>query len=307
MKILTVILGVVFVLLVLSLLATTIMELVAAFLHLRGKNLKKALGNMLIGLKDDGTTEDESMLAKFKNNALFRQLSFKYSKKTTNPPSYITSKSFQSILFDIILGDGEISETELVNEINKLENTDLRNVLNQLLRDADGKVDVFKQKVEEWFDTVMDRASGWYKRTTKKILIYVGIGIALVLNADTLAIYERLENDPETLTQIVSMAEDFANNNDSTSLVKQNLDYEQAQIELKNIMDNNLASIKSPLGLGWKNVDYDNFTWYDWMTKVVGWIVTALAISLGAPFWFDILKKLVSIREAGTHPDESKK
>ena len=71
MKILTVILGVVFVLLVLSLLASTIMELVASFLNLRGKNLKKALGNMLVGLKEDGTTEDESILNKFKDNALF--------------------------------------------------------------------------------------------------------------------------------------------------------------------------------------------------------------------------------------------
>ncbi len=307
MKILTVVLGVVFVLLVLSLLATTVMELIAAFLHLRGKNLKKALSNMLVGLKDDGTTEDESILAKFKKNAFFKQLSFKYSNKTTNPPSYITSKSFRSILFDVILGDEKISEMEIINEINKLENTDLRNVLNQLLRDADGKVDVFKEKVEGWFDTVMDRASGWYKRTAQKILIYVGIFIAIILNADTLAIYERLENDPETLAQVVAMAEDFAANNDSTSLVKQNLDYDEAQEQFNYILDNHIQGIKSPLGLGWKNVDFEKFTFYDWLTKLTGWIITALAISLGAPFWFDILKKLVSIRSAGANPDEAKK
>jgi hypothetical protein len=306
MKILTVILGVVFVLLVLSLLATTIMELIAAFLHLRGKNLRKALGNMLIGLKDDGTTEDDSFLEKFKKNALFKQLSHKYSSKTTNPPSYLSSKSFQSILFDIILGDEKLSEQEVLQEINNIENADLRNVLNQLVRDADGKLEDFKKNVETWYDSVMDRATGWYKRTAKKILIYVGLAMALILNADTLAIYERLESDPETLAQVVAMAEELAAKDDSTSIVKPNMSIDEASAELNYIIENNLNSIKSPLGLGWKNVDFEKLSIYDWITKVVGWIITALAISLGAPFWFDILKKIVSIRSSGGTTTEKK-
>ncbi|KAA3622895.1 MAG: hypothetical protein DWQ02_25440 [Bacteroidetes bacterium] len=306
MKILTVILGVVFVLLVLSLLATTIMELIAAFMHLRGKNLKKALGNMLVGLKDDGTTEDESFLEKFKNNALFRQLSHKYSNKTTNPPSYLSAKSFQSILFDIILGDEKISEQDVIKEINNIENADLRNVLNQLVRDADGKLEGFKENVETWYDSVMDRATGWYKRQAKKILIYVGLVMAIILNADTLAIYERLESDPETLAQVVAMAEEMAAKPDSASIVKQNMSFEEASTELNALLENNLNTIKSPLGLGWKNVDFEKITVYDWLTKALGWIITALAISLGAPFWFDILKKIVSIRSSGGTTTEKK-
>ncbi len=31
----------------------------------------------------------------------------------------------------------------------------------------------------------------------------------------------------------------------------------------------------------------------------MGWFVTALAISLGAPFWFDVLKKIITIRSSG--------
>ena len=36
--------------------------------------------------------------------------------------------------------------------------------------------------------------------------------------------------------------------------------------------------------------------------KLIGWIITILAISLGAPFWFDILNKVASIRSSGTKP-----
>lgn len=34
-----------------------------------------------------------------------------------------------------------------------------------------------------------------------------------------------------------------------------------------------------------------------------GWIITALAITLGAPFWFDLLSKLISLRGTGTKID----
>src|ERR1700733_4414553 len=37
---------------------------------------------------------------------------------------------------------------------------------------------------------------------------------------------------------------------------------------------------------------------------LVGWILTAIAASLGAPFWFDTLNKFMNVRAAGTSPTE---
>lgn len=37
---------------------------------------------------------------------------------------------------------------------------------------------------------------------------------------------------------------------------------------------------------------------------ILGLVITALALSLGAPFWFDLLNKLVSLRGAGVKPEE---
>jgi hypothetical protein len=39
----------------------------------------------------------------------------------------------------------------------------------------------------------------------------------------------------------------------------------------------------------------------------VGWLLTIIAVSLGAPFWFDLLKRLVNVRGAGTKPTETAK
>ena len=39
---------------------------------------------------------------------------------------------------------------------------------------------------------------------------------------------------------------------------------------------------------------------------ILGWLITGLAVSLGAPFWFDMLKTFVNVRGAGQKPAETK-
>ncbi len=297
MGMLQVVVGLVFVLLLLSLLATTVMELLASFMSLRGKNLEKALRNML-----SFTDADEKLLAAFKENSLYKQLGSKYGKNRRSP-SYISDESFQSILMDVILRGEGVEKLEA--KIDELPDEDLKNVLKQFLREADNNVDAFKGKVKGWYNDVMDRASGWYKRYTQKILVGVGFLIAVIFNADTLAIYERLESDPETLQQVVALAEDFAASESALQgTPAADPDFESSLGHLKELVGDQIESVRSPLGLGWKNVVWEEVTWYDAVTKALGWIVTALAISLGAPFWFDLLRKLVNIRTSGRKPEE---
>ena len=55
----------------------------------------------------------------------------------------------------------------------------------------------------------------------------------------------------------------------------------------------NIAEVNQVMGLGWSAAD-DNFGWL----SIPGWLITALAISLGAPFWFDLLNKLMKLRSS---------
>ncbi len=293
---LQVVIGLIFVLLLLSLLATTMMELVASAFGLRGRNLEKALRNMLAS-----TDADDQLVEAFKNNSLYKQLSYKYGTKRYSP-SYLSDRSFQSILMDIIL-EGEGFD-RLEEKIQQLPDHDLKNVLQQFVREAEHDVEAFKGKVRTWYNDVMDRASGWYKRYTQKILVSMGFFIAIVFNADTLAIYERLESDPETLQQVLTLAEDYVNGKDGLEIAPPSLspEFNQSLAKLEDMVNNQIESVKSPLGLGWKNVVWSEVTWYDALLKLLGWSVTALAVSLGAPFWFDLLRKLVNIRSSGNKP-----
>lgn len=295
---LQVVIGLVFVLLLLSLLATTMMELIASAFGLRGRNLEKALRNMLAS-----TGMDDRMLHAFKNNALYKQLSSQYGQKRY-APSYIGARSFESILTDVVL-DGKGKEA-LEAQIELIQDEDLRKVLQQFLRETDSDIEAFKGRVRTWYDDVMDRASGWYKRSVQKILVGMGFFIAIVFNADTLAIYERLESDPATLQMVVGMAEDYVDGRQDQQIAAPRMspEFDESMAKLEYLIQDQIETVSSPLGLGWKNVTWDNVGWYDVLVKLLGWTVTAMAVSLGAPFWFDLLRKLVSIRSSGNKPEE---
>ncbi|MEH1974235.1 MAG: hypothetical protein V7L02_13740 [Nostoc sp.] len=41
---------------------------------------------------------------------------------------------------------------------------------------------------------------------------------------------------------------------------------------------------------------------WQFVKLICGWIVSGLAIAMGAPFWFDILNKVINVRNAGPKP-----
>jgi hypothetical protein len=288
-----VVIGLVFLLLLLSLLVTTIMELISSMLALRGQNLEKAIRNMLAtGLKEG------ELFQSFKSNALYKQLCNYRGNAKSRPPSYLSAENFQSILMDLIL-NGEDSG-KLTQKIDELPNEELKKVLKQLLNDAGYELEEFKTKMRNWFNDVMDRAAGWYKRNIQILVTFVGLVVAIIFNADTISLYQRLESNPEELKEIVTMAEAYAKKSDLG--IQSGGTVEQQWKQVNNLINDEINQAKSPLGLGWHPEELQGMTPSDWVIKVLGWIVTALAVSLGAPFWFDLLKKLVNIRSSGNQP-----
>ena len=284
---LNVVVGLVLIFLLYSLFATTILELLASFLAFRGNNLEKALRNMLDG-------EGTGLFQEFKESPMYQQLAGKFVGKSS-PPSYLTSEKFRSILFHVIGKNQEGTEVE--NWIENMPDSPLKSILQQLKEDAQDDKEVFKEKVELWFNDVMDRASGWYKRHMQRILIVLGLGIAISFNVDSLQIYGQLARDPEAANKIALEAAKVV---ESQETAEQPLAMKK---ELYDLVNANLKDLKSPLGIGWEHVAPATLTWQGWLHKAFGWLVTAMAISLGAPFWFDMLRKMVNIRSSGKAVD----
>jgi hypothetical protein len=66
------------------------------------------------------------------------------------------------------------------------------------------------------------------------------------------------------------------------------------------LIRNDINSVHHSLGLGWETFDSSSFQ--DIFYSTVGWMVTALALSLGAPFWFDLLNRLMKLRGSVATP-----
>ena len=187
---------------------------------------------------------------------------------------------------------GVISFADLETGINNLPKGDVKDALLALIQNAQGDLNRAQKNIENWFDDTMERASGWYKRRTQVWTACIAILLTAVTNADTLRIVRTLWNDPTQRAQIVEQATKPPQPGQAAS---------SAQL--------------SQLGqiLGWTKSETCNSEGgssrarccIEWLERILGWILTFVAVSLGAPFWFDVLNKFMRVRNAGDAPDET--
>jgi hypothetical protein len=63
----------------------------------------------------------------------------------------------------------------------------------------------------------------------------------------------------------------------------------------------NLQQLGIPLG--WQVLPEKD----EWQNKIIGLLLTVFAVSLGAPFWFDLLSRVTKIRSTGSVPGPTTK
>lgn len=298
---LEVVIGLILIILFYSLLTTIVMELISSFFSFRGKHLEKIL-KMILSSDD----KREEILEAFKNNPVYEQLSGKYFGKKT-PPSYLKAESFRAILLKVLNNRGEGGSLE--EKIETLPDENLKQSLLQLLEQANYNYSHFITSVEGWYDDIMDRASGWYKRNVQLFLLLLGFVVAVIFNVDTLSIYNNLAKASDAdLDRLVALAESVSRKDlyvrregvDSLAGMREDTLY-SLNTQLYEYIEENIQELDDPIGIGWEHYEPTTDLFF-WLFKIFGWLITAVAISKGAPFWFDLLKKVVSFRGTGLEP-----
>ncbi|HEX7584897.1 MAG TPA: hypothetical protein VF373_09435 [Prolixibacteraceae bacterium] len=370
--VLDIVIGLVFIYLLYSLLATTIQEIIASNFGFRAKILERAIFRML---------EDENKFnSKFKSVLyLFKKMGNGGAKSSTTyefyhhplmkflgendlrgKPAYISKETFSKVIIDLLRGDQVKPGDDIVPLIQKALdekttnwgnakiNDETVSYLKSIWADADGDLLKFKKLLENWFDETMDRASGWYKKHTQIILFFVGLTIAIVFNVDTIKIVDKLEKDPKLREQLVQQADAFekahpdldkkvllqASENkkflDQYTKDKLKPDDSLMNRQLKDSVDlanylilkarrdtlfnqaaslvkNDINGVHHALGLEWDDYKCTTNLFVCILKSMFGWIITALALSLGAPFWFDLLNKLMKLRSSVATPTSDDK
>lgn len=289
--ILDVAIGMVFVYLLISLICSSLNELIEARMKNRAKDLEKGITNLL---------GDHNLAQRLYAHPLVKALYTQGDK-----PSYIPAETFSLALWNLATyaqegKDAAVAVTRSLPEIRKAVAglpdegglKDLKLALLTLMDEAGNDLDRARKNVERWYDDAMDRASGWYKRRTQWILLALGLAFAVALNIDSLKIADQLYLDTPRREAIVSAAQGYA------TAAGQKDNHPPAEV-----IEANYDKIKK-LGfpLGWSRQDFpaDGSSGVDWLgvilLKLLGLLATALAVSLGAPFWFDVLNKFMVVR-----------
>lgn len=343
--ILNVAITLVFIYLILSLLASEIQEIIAAFLQWRAKNLKEAIEIFLVGAiqPEESNTEKLGQLPANKEANVKKAITLatelyrhpliqslnqtKLGKVTPSHrigPSYIPSETFASALLQILELDEKIQKLRNKNQLNNIieeaikdikhsnlpVNLELKKNLIVLAKRAqrktqniDEQIYQFEREVETWFNRSMERASGVYKRNAKGFAILLGSLIAVGANADTLHIFSMLSKDSVLSAGISQYA-----NQTVQKCEKENLPPDE-YLNCVGIQVNNKELSKLSLPIGW---NFPLETPKSFLTglvivilKFVGWLLTGIAISMGASFWFDLLNRFINVRYAGKKPTSS--
>jgi hypothetical protein len=221
------------------------------------------------------------------------------------------------------------------NAIDTISVENVRKALLALYDEAEGDMPKFRAKVEAWFNAAMEAVSGAYKRWTQVIIFLIGAAITVALNVDTINIITRLSQDKVARDRVIGDALEFNRTHPpaknastkpaqttngttaaapakgkpsnataaiSTGTPGSNGSQDRTNIEdaLKDQIQRDLTLLQSTgLPIGWADGDLERqLGGRCLMARLAGWLLTAIAISFGAPFWFDVLNKFIVVRSA---------
>jgi hypothetical protein len=273
-NILDIAIGVVFLFLLLSLICSAANELLEGILKNRAADLERGISELL------GDDDKRQFVSRIYNHGLINSL-YRGSYTGTNTkelPSYIPARNFALALISIV---GNADAATLPNNV--------KSALDAFRKTAVNDVQELQLSIEDWYNSSMDRVSGWYKRRTQIIIFCMGLVLAIVLNADCVNYAKQLSKDSSLRQSVVAMAEAAAKNDPAAP--GQNKPEDRIKTEI-----GTLDAIGIPIG--WtESYSHDAAGGFKAAhDHAIGWFLTALAVSLGAPFWFDALNKLMVVR-----------
>jgi hypothetical protein len=358
-----------------SLFASAARETIEAWAKQRAKLVHEGLAQLFSADGDESSTTLRQFYETIVISPLYRG---PYEGAKAELPSYITSSGFPSAILEVARSEPKAPPgTPQSDCVAKLGHTRVSAIVRLAFQHAGGDPDRTRAYLGQWFDGQMQRVSGWYKRQTHWILFWIGLGSAVFLNVDAVAVTKHLYRNDAMRELIVAHAQanppaapgesaaaaatavpsapDSREAGASTPGVNAETPGQNAvqpaptdsaageQLEA-NIAAPGSANGAQPVAenrlqpaaaagdlrpqqvagelrdygfpIGWSGEGnwprpapqcalriqagtacaLNSIGIWSIVLIVIGWLITALGISLGAPFWFDVLNKVMVVR-----------
>jgi hypothetical protein len=253
-----------------ALIVTTLQEALASLFRLRANTLLAGIKSMLNDPAFDG---------------LARAV---YAHPLVNPhtdgnatdegalasrPSYIEPAHFAIALVDSLWKvPGDF--VQLRGAVDAIPDPQVRAAMLSMMSRA-RDLQQFQDMLADWFDNAMARMSGAYKRSQLLISLLLALLLAILFNIDSIHLFRTLWQQPALAAHLK---------------------------DVPGALDPAMVDALMALPIGWTR--FPPVPGADFALQVAGWLITAATALFGAPFWFDLMQRVVRMRATGAKPDE---
>ncbi len=288
-----------------SLFVTIANEYIAQLIQLRVRDLKQSLKALL-------EVEDVGQFAK--QHPMLRSLLNAKGKPVTYVDPVVVAQAMIGAL-RLKPSHKEVTKGELQKAIEALSGGRIKEILLAVSQSSN-TVEKFADDVAQWVDRSLKVLGETYKQKMQLISFGLGFAIAVGFNIDTISAAAQLYRDKELRDRVANAAEQFVKSANSELLKKCQSAEAKKTPKCRDVVEFAEAATKgtgafSGMPMGWK--DWNHFVdrvmpdWnWNWVQNWIGYLLTALAISIGAPFWFDLLNRLVNVRHGIRRPEPEK-
>ncbi|MBA3289742.1 MAG: hypothetical protein H0U21_17310 [Acidimicrobiia bacterium] len=290
--------GLAFLFFVVALAASSIVEIIGTAFRLRASGLERTVREMLgEGDAEVATKFIESRVVTtlretdaawdiFGRPKQSRTIKVEARRKL---PSRLPARAFADGVVDV-LTDVKGSAGSAEDLFARLP-TELRDRIQPMLDETGADLVAFKARLEQWFDDAMQGLEAMYRKWSRKLAFIVGLVLVVTLNASAVHVAQRLWTSSAERDAVVAAVDQLVPEtppaDGSTSPTDTATSFSEVAEQI-----GDLEATRIPLG--WGDVDV-SFSWV--VLTLIGWLITALLVRLGAPFWYDLIGRLVALRK----------
>ncbi|MEV0587862.1 hypothetical protein [Nonomuraea sp. NPDC050310] len=195
----------------------------------------------------------------------------------------------------------------LLGKLQELKSP-LHSHLKGLWEGAQRDLDRFRKGVETWFDSEMQRLSMLYRRYVRWVVSALGLVITLLFSLDGVEFAKSVLRDnayraavaaataggPEAIEQLKAKCSQPGESVELADCITETL----SSPALIKALGNAIVKVTVPAD-GDPSVHWNGGGWWDRITTPSHWpgfLLTYLALLFGAPFWWDILRRITGFK-----------
>ncbi|WP_026904481.1 hypothetical protein [Pedobacter glucosidilyticus] len=249
------------------------------------------------------------------------------SRKFNKPPYEISVEVFAKTIIEVV-GNAHLVQINENSTTDTYQNVSLRNykkavgclqhsdmlaLFEQSLKDAENK-NLKEGRLQEdgvyldlllnlqtWYQNFLAQVSDWYKKKTRRRLFMIGTLIAMLLNVDSIELFKHFNTDETSRKTLIAFYTENKASLEQQALEISNLDavpQSTPTLTKLKVISAQLDSLskEAELPVGFNRNFYSQIHKADdiehILMKLLGFLLSGFAVSFGAPFWFELLKKI---------------